>query len=135
MEEVRSAVELAGLSDDIAALPMGLHTPISQENCTLSGGQQQRILIARALLHKPSILIFDEATSALDNITQARITAGLNRLHCTKLIVAHRLSTIEDCDRILIMDKGRIAEDGTFEQLMNRDSILKNLMNKQMIRQ
>lgn len=135
MGEVRSAVELAGLSDDIAALPMGLHTPISQENCTLSGGQQQRILIARALLHKPSILIFDEATSALDNITQARITAGLNRLHCTKIIVAHRLSTIEDCDRILIMDKGRIAEDGTFEQLMNRDSILKNLMNKQMIRQ
>lgn len=135
LEEVRTVVELAGLSDDIAALPMGLHTPISQENCTLSGGQQQRILIARALLHKPSILIFDEATSALDNITQARITEGLNRLSCTKIIVAHRLSTIEDCDRILIMEKGGIAEEGTFEQLMERDSLLRSLVKRQMISQ
>ena len=94
MEEVREAVEMAGLTETIASLPMGVHTPVSQENCTLSGGQRQRVLIARALIAKPSILIFDEATSALDNIAQAKITESINSLECTKIIVAHRLSTI-----------------------------------------
>ena len=80
MEEVREAVEMAGLTETIASLPMGVHTPVSQENCTLSGGQRQRVLIARALIAKPSILIFDEATSALDNIAQAKITESINSL-------------------------------------------------------
>ena len=102
IEEVNKAIELAGLTETIAALPMGIHTPVSQENCTLSGGERQRVLIARAVISKPSILIFDEATSALDNITQARITCSINKLDCTKIIVAHRLSTIEQCDRILV---------------------------------
>lgn len=127
MEEVAEAVETAGLTDTIAALPMGLHTPVSQENCTLSGGQRQRVLIARAIIAKPSILIFDEATSALDNITQAKITEGVNKLDCTKIIVAHRLSTIESCDRILVMDKGVIVQEGTWAELKKTDGLFKQL--------
>jgi ABC-type bacteriocin/lantibiotic exporter with double-glycine peptidase domain len=131
MEEVQRAIEMSGLCEDIAAMPMGIHTPVSQENCTLSGGQRQRILIARALISKPSILIFDEATSALDNITQAKITESIARLDCTKIIVAHRLSTIEACDRILVMDKGVIAEEGTLEELKSHDGIFARLMKRQ----
>lgn len=135
MEEVTEAIETAGLTDTIASLPMGLHTPISQENCTLSGGQRQRVLIARAIISKPSILIFDEATSALDNITQAKITEGVNRLECTKIIVAHRLSTIESCDRILVMDKGVIVQEGTWDELKNTDGLFKQLIKRQSARQ
>ncbi len=131
IEEVKDAVEMAGLTDTIASLPMGVHTPVSQENCTLSGGQRQRVLIARALIAKPSILIFDEATSALDNITQAKITESVNSLKCTKIIVAHRLSTIEKCDRILVMDKGVIVQEGTMEQLKKTDGLLRQLMRRQ----
>ncbi len=134
MEEVNEAVEAAGLTEIIASLPMGIHTPVSQENCTLSGGQRQRVLIARALLAKPSILIFDEATSALDNNTQAKITENLNRLKCTKIIVAHRLSSVRSCDRILIMDKGGIVQEGTFDELSNTDGLLQQLMKRQTAR-
>ena len=133
-EEVREAIDMAGLTETIESLPMGVHTPISQENCTLSGGQRQRVLIARALITKPSILIFDEATSALDNITQAKISESVNRLKCTKIIVAHRLSTIQQCDRILVMDKGGIVQEGTFEELKNADGLLKQLLVRQEIR-
>lgn len=133
MEEVAQAVELAGLSDTIDALPMGLRTPVSQENCTLSGGQRQRVLIARAILSRPSILIFDEATSALDNITQAQITQSVNSLPCTKLIVAHRLSTIEHCDRIFVMDQGGIAQQGTWNELKDAGGLFGQLMRRQMV--
>lgn len=126
MEEVTKVIEAVGLADTIATLPMGLHTPLSRENCTLSGGQQQRVLIARAIISKPSILILDEATSALDNVTQAKITESINALECTKIIVAHRLSTIENCDRILVMDNGTIVREGTFEELKNTDRLPKN---------
>ena len=131
MEEVTEAIETAGLTDVINSLPMGIHTPVSQENCTLSGGQRQRLIIARALINKPSILIFDEATSALDNITQAKITESVNKLKCTKIIVAHRLSTIENCDRILVMDKGVIVQSGTFEELKNSDGLLSQFIKRQ----
>lgn len=131
IDEVWEAVSLAGLYDDINALPMGLHTPVSEENCTLSGGQRQRILIARVVISKPSILIFDEATSALDNITQAKITEGINQLDCTKLIVAHRYTTIKACDRILVLDQGRIAECGTYQELIDKKGIFFGLMSGQ----
>lgn len=133
VEEVREAVEMAGLTETIASLPMGVHTPVSQENCTLSGGQRQRVLIARALIAKPSILIFDEATSALDNIAQAKITESINSLECTKIIVAHRLSTIEKCDRILVMDKGVIVQEGPFEKLRKEEGLLKQLLRRQAV--
>ena len=131
MEEVDRAVETAGLKEDIAALPMGLHTPVSQDNCTLSGGQRQRLLIARAIINNPSILIFDEATSALDNVTQAKIIDGINNLKCTKIIVAHRLSTIEKCDKIFVMDNGVIAQEGTFDELKDNEGLLKKFAKKQ----
>lgn len=131
IEDVWEAVSLAGLDDDIAALPMGLHTPVSEENCTLSGGQRQRVLIARAIIAKPSILIFDEATSALDNITQAKITEGINKLNCTKLVVAHRYTTIKDCNRILVLDKGRIAECGSYNELLEKKGIFFGLISGQ----
>ena len=134
IEEVNAAVEAAGLAETIAELPMGIHTPINQENCTLSGGQRQRVLIARAILANPSILIFDEATSALDNNTQAKITENLNRLKCTKIIVAHRLSSVRSCDRILVMDKGVIVQEGTFDELRNTDGLLQQLMKRQTAR-
>lgn len=133
MDEVQRAVELAGLRETIESLPMGLHTPVSQENCTLSGGERQRILIARAVLARPSILIFDEATSALDNITQANITRELNKLDCTKLIVAHRLSTIELCDRIFVMDKGGIVQAGSYEELKRTHALFQQLIKRQQI--
>ena len=132
MEEVQQAVDLAGLRETIASLPMGLHTPVSEENCTLSGGERQRILIARAVLTKPSILIFDEATSALDNITQADITRELNKLNCTKVIVAHRLSTIEPCDRIFVMDQGGNVQSGSYEELKRTNALFQRLIKRQL---
>ncbi len=96
-----------------------------------SGGQRQRILIARALVTKPSILIFDEATSALDNRTQAIVTKSLDNLKATRIIVAHRLSTIRNCDRILVMDAGKIVESGKFDELVARGGIFANLVRRQ----
>ena len=129
--EIEQAVEKAGIKDDIEDMPMGLSTPVSTENGTLSVGQEQRILIARVLLKQPSIIIFDEATSALDNISQERITRSLNELDCTKIIVAHRLRTIIDCDKIVVIDKGRIVAQGTYEELKNEPGIFAELIKKQ----
>ena len=99
-------------------MPMGLHTMLS-ENCnTISGGQQQRILIARAICGNPKILIFDEATSALDNLTQAAVSSSLDKMNVTRIVVAHRLSTIRNCDRILVLNDGEIIQEGTYETLM-----------------
>lgn len=132
--EVMEALELAGLSEDIKRMPMGLHTPVgSASTSVISGGQQQRILIARALIAKPDVLIFDEATSALDNITQAKIAKSLDSIDCTKIIIAHRLSTIEHCDRIIVMDKGRIADEGTYEELKKNSKLFNALTAKQQI--
>jgi len=133
LDEVNRVLELVGLKEDIDELPMGLHTPISEDNCTLSGGQRQRVLIARALISNPAIIIFDEATSALDNITQAKITESMQKLDCTKIIVAHRLSTVEDCDRIIVMDKGTVAESGAYHDLIEKNGLFANLVRRQQI--
>ncbi len=125
------AAEAAGLDDDIKKMPMGMQTVISEGSSNISGGQRQRILIARALAAKPSILIFDEATSALDNRTQAIVTASLNKRHVTRIVVAHRLSTIRDCDRVIVLDRGRIAESGTFDELVARGGIFAELVKRQ----
>ena len=131
-DEVKRAVELAGLSKDMEDLPMGLHTMITDaDNGAMSGGQLQRIMIARAILGQPSILIFDEATSALDNVTQKKIMEAVNGLGCTRIIVAHRLSTIEHCDKIIVMDKGRIADEGTFDELFERNELFRSLTERQ----
>jgi ABC-type bacteriocin/lantibiotic exporter with double-glycine peptidase domain len=106
------------VDEDIRAMPMGMHTLVSEGGGGLSGGQKQRILIARAIISKPSILLFDEATSALDNITQQRVIQSLSSLKCTRIVIAHRLSTVQDCDRIIVLDQGKVVEEGTYEELM-----------------
>ena len=130
-EDAWQAAEAAGIAEDIAMMPMGMQTVISEGSSNISGGQRQRILIARALVTKPSILIFDEATSALDNRTQSIVTKSLDNLNATRIIVAHRLSTIRNCDRIIVMDAGRIVETGTFDELVGRGGIFAGLVKRQ----
>ena len=125
------AAEMAGIADDIRAMPMGMHTMISEGSGGVSGGQRQRLMIARAIAPKPKILMFDEATSALDNVTQRIVSDSLDRLKCTRVVIAHRLSTIRTCNRILVLDGGRIAEDGTYEELMERGGIFRELVERQ----
>ena len=127
-EEVWKAAEKACIADDIKAMPMGMHTIIQDGGLSLSGGQRQRLLIARAIASNPGILIFDEATSSLDNITQQKITEALESLHCTRIVVAHRLSTIQKCDRILVIENGKIAEEGIYSDLIEKNGKLKGLI-------
>ena len=110
---------------------MGIHTVLTNGGSSLSGGQRQWILLARALVGKPKILILDEATSALDNQTQKLIQENLNNLPMTRLVVAHRLSTIEQADCIYVMDKGELVDKGTFLELANRPGIFLELLNIQ----
>ena len=133
VDEAWEAAETAGIADDIRAMPMGMNTVISEGQGGISGGQKQRIMIARAIAPKPKILIFDEATSALDNISQKKISESLDGLNCTRIVVAHRLSTIRNCDRIIVMDEGRIAEDGTYEELIAKRGIFAELVERQQI--
>ncbi len=121
LEEALEAARMVGLDKDIRDMPMGMHTVLLDGGGTLSGGQRQRILIARALIQKPAILMLDEATSALDNRTQAIVTETLSALPVTRIVIAHRLSTIEKVDRIVMLERGKMIETGTFEELMRRD--------------
>ena len=133
MKAAWEAAEKAGIADDIHAMPMGMHTMISEGSGGISGGQRQRLLIARAIAPKPSILFFDEATSALDNRTQKQVSEALDSMGCTRVVIAHRLSTIRHCDRILVMDGGTIAEEGTYEELLEKDGLFKELVERQML--
>lgn len=130
-DEVWEAVRIACLDEDIRRLPNGLDWRLGEGGSGLSGGQCQRIMIARAVLAKPSIMFLDEATSALDNITQRKLVANLNTLKCTRISIAHRLSTIEQCDRIIVLDKGVIVEDGSPAELMERKGFFYNLAQRQ----
>lgn len=132
-EEAWEAAEMAGIADDIRAMPMGMNTIISEGQGGISGGQRQRILIARAVASKPKILIFDEATSALDNITQKQIAQSLDELKCTRIVIAHRLSTIKNCDRILVMDAGKIVEEGSYDDLMAKGGYFADLVKRQQL--
>ena len=121
MDRVKEAARKADILDDIEAMPMKFETIVSNESATISGGQKQRIVIARSLMNDPKILFFDEATSALDNKSQAHVQRSVDELKATCVIVAHRLSTIQNCDRIILLDQGRIAEEGSFEELMEQN--------------
>lgn len=110
---------------------MGMHTLISEGSGGISGGQRQRLMIARAIAPKPRILMFDEATSALDNLTQKTVSDSLGRLKCTRIVIAHRLSTIRRCDRILVLDQGKIIEDGTYEELLAAGGSFAELVARQ----
>ena len=131
MDDAWRAAELAGIADDIRQMTMQMQTIVSEGNASFSGGQKQRILIARALIANPSILLFDEATSALDNISQKLVAEHLDKLDCTRIVVAHRLSTIRHCSRIIVLDKGEIVEEGNYEQLMERKGLFYKMAKRQ----
>ena len=114
-------------------MPMGMHTIISEGNGGISGGQKQRLMIARAIAPNPKILMFDEATSALDNITQKKISRALDGLKCTRIVIAHRLSTIRHCDRIIVLDNGKIVEDGSYDELLSRGGLFAELVSRQRV--
>ncbi len=132
-EEAWEAARMAGIEEDIKDMPMGIHTVISEGSSTISGGQKQRLMIARALVHQPSVIFMDEATSALDNRTQSIVKESLDRLHATRIIVAHRLSTIENADRILVFDKGKIVEEGTYHSLLKEGKLFSKLAKRQLL--
>lgn len=133
IEEAWEAAEISGIADDIRAMPMGMNTMISEGAGGISGGQKQRIMIARAIAPKPNVLIFDEATSALDNITQKKVSDALAALKCTRIVVAHRLSTIKQCDRIVVLDRGKIIEEGTYDELIDAHGFFAELVERQRI--
>ncbi|RHB39267.1 NHLP bacteriocin export ABC transporter permease/ATPase subunit [Enterocloster aldenensis] len=131
LSDAWEAAKMAGVDEDIRKMPMGMQTMISEGGGGISGGQRQRIMIARAIAPKPKLLMFDEATSALDNITQRVVSDSLNGLNCTRIVIAHRLSTIRQCDRILVLDKGKIVEDGNFNELLAADGFFAELVKRQ----
>ena len=131
LKDAWEAAEMAGLADSIRDMPMGMHTLISEGSGGISGGQKQRLMIARAIASKPKILMFDEATSALDNITQKIVSDSLDKLRCTRIVIAHRLSTIRNCDRIVVLNQGKIIEDGTYDQLMEKGGFFADLVERQ----
>lgn len=128
----QNVIEIVGLKEDIANMPMGIDTVINESAGTISGGQKQRILIARAIAGKPKILLFDEATSALDNITQAKVCESLDQMNVTRVVIAHRLSTIRNCDRIVVMDRGIIVQQGSFEELFAQKGLFQEMAKRQM---
>ncbi len=133
VEDAWKAAERSGFAEDIEKMPMGMYTIISEGGGGLSGGQRQRLLIARALAVEPDIVMFDEATSALDNVTQALVVKTLEEMDCTRLVIAHRLSTIKNCTRIIYMHEGKIAEEGTFDELMQLNGKFAKLAERQMV--
>lgn len=131
LEDAWEAAEIAGIANDIRNMPMGMSTLVSEGGGGVSGGQRQRLIIARAVCSRRKIMILDEATSALDNITQQAVAESLNKLECTRIAIAHRLSTVQHCDRILVLDKGRICEEGTYEELIEKNGVFAELVKKQ----
>ena len=131
VDDAWKAAEVADIAEDIRKMPMGMHTIISEGAGGISGGQKQRLMIARAVAPNPKILMFDEATSALDNITQKKVSEALDGLKCTRIVIAHRLSTIKQCDRIIVLDGGKIVEDGNYEQLIDKKGYFYELVERQ----
>ena len=132
-QDAWEAAEIAGIAEDIRKMPMGMNTVISEGSGGISGGQRQRLMIARAIAPKPRILMFDEATSALDNLTQKKVSEALATLKCTRIVIAHRLSTIKQCDRILVLDHGKIIEDGKYDELIEKNGFFAELVARQQL--
>jgi len=133
LDDAWEAARIADIAGDIEDMPMGMHTIITEGSGGISGGQKQRLMIARAVAPKPKLLIFDESTSALDNITQKNVADALTKLKCTRIAIAHRLSTIKDCNRIYVLDQGKIIEEGTFDELYANKGYFYELVSRQMI--
>lgn len=133
IDDAWDAARMVGIDKDIEKMPMGMHTIVTPRGGALSGGQRQRLMIASAIVNKPRILFFDEATSALDNKSQAVIRQSLEKLKATRVVIAHRISTIKDADRIFVLQNGRIVQTGTYEELMSREGYFRELAGRQMV--
>ena len=131
LEDAWEAARLVGLDKDIEGMPMGMHTVISDGARTFSGGQRQRIMIARAIINRPRILFFDEATSALDNNSQAVVTSSLSNLKSTRIVIAHRLSTVIKADRIIVLQDGHIVQNGSYKELIAVPGLFQDLATRQ----
>ncbi len=132
LDDAWDAAEKAGLAEDLRAMPMQMHTVVSEGGTNLSGGQRQRLLIARALAVRPKIMLMDEATSALDNRTQKVVTDSLDRLNVTRVVIAHRLSTVRNADRIYVIEAGRVVQQGSFDELAAAGGLFGQLIKRQM---
>ncbi len=132
-EQVFDALKMAGIAHEIEKMPMGLFTIVPESGGGLSEGQMQRILIARAIVNKPKILFFDEATSALDNTTQEIVISEIEKLDCTKIVIAHRLTTVKNCDRIVVFHQGKIVQEGTYSELLSQKGLFRMLAKRQII--
>ena len=132
LDDAWKAAEMAGFAEDIESFPMGMHTVVSEGGGNLSGGQRQRLMIARSLALNPNILLLDEATSALDNKTQAIVSESLDSLNVTRIVVAHRLSTIRNADRIYVIKAGRVVQQGDFDELAAQEGVFKQLIKRQL---
>ncbi len=133
MDDAWEAATMAGLADDIRAMPMGMHTVVSEGGGTFSGGQRQRLLIARSLVNRPRIIYFDEATSALDNRAQKQVTDSMDRMDATRIVIAHRLSTVVNANRIFYFEGGEIREQGSYEELMAKNGLFAQLAKRQIV--
>ncbi|HLL81906.1 MAG TPA: ATP-binding cassette domain-containing protein, partial [Longimicrobium sp.] len=131
LDEVWRAARMVGLEEEIRDLPMGMYTFINDSGTNFSGGQRQRMLIARAIVCRPRIVLLDEATSALDNRTQETVIRSLEQLRATRLVIAHRLSTIMNADRIYVLDAGRVVESGTYGELASRNGVFTRMIERQ----
>lgn len=135
LDRLQDAAELAGIAEDIHAMPMGWDTPLVDAGASLSGGQRQRLALARALAPRPGLLLLDEATSSLDTVTEATVHANIARMGCTVIVIAHRLATVIDADQIVVIDAGRVVETGTHDHLMTTDGHYARLVSGQLVRE
>ena len=130
-EDVWGAARLAAVDQEIAAMPMGMLTPVGQGAAVTSGGESQRVRIAHALLSDPRVLLLDEATNWLDNETQSKVLANLAGLTSTRIVIAHRLSTLREADRIYVLRKGRVVQEGTFTELAATPGVFQDMVRRQ----
>jgi len=131
VDDAWAAAKMAGFEEDVKAMPMGMHTVLTQGGLTLSGGQRQRLMISRAIVTRPRILFFDEATSALDNRTQAIVSRSLQELQTTRVVIAHRLTTIMHADRIYVMQDGKLVQQGAYQALAGQPGLFQDLIKRQ----